>query len=277
VGGTARINQQRFALFERLGQAAELVGQASFYEQLLGALAAYLHADLSMMMKYSKRNAPEYLIHSNLLPEHVEIYLRGLYRVDPIYRLCRSETGQGVMDLTEISTPEELSGDYFNIFLRLTGMSDDLAILFPVGGEESIGLVYERRSPFLKREIAEMRELFPMLNGLHRLHQQDFPIGLYDRNGPNGTISVQTERGLPPVDYKVAVDGFLRDELTPRERDIVGLVLLGYPTAKIAERLKLSVHTVKNHKKRMYHKLDITTERELFLGFVNFLFTEGQD
>ena len=41
----------------------------------------------------------------------------------------------------------------------------------------------------------------------------------------------------------------------------------------IAERLKLSVNTVKNHKKRMYLKLDITTERELFLTFVNFLIT----
>lgn len=278
MGGTTRNDQQRSTLFERLGQVAELVAQPSFYSTLLGAIATHLHADLSMMMKYSKRNAPEYLIHRDLLSEHMEIYLRGLYRVDPIYRLCRKETGQGVMDLTEISTPEELSGDYFNIFLRLTGMSDDLAILFPIKDEESIGLVYERRKPFLKREIAEMRELFPMLNGLHRLHQQHLRTGPRERiNGPNGAFPTQSERGLPPVDYKVAVAGFLRNELTPRERDIVGLVLLGYPTAKIAERLRLSVHTVKNHKKRMYSKLDITTERELFMNFVNFLFTEGQD
>jgi DNA-binding CsgD family transcriptional regulator len=32
------------------------------------------------------------------------------------------------------------------------------------------------------------------------------------------------------------------------------------------------VNTVKNHKKRLYAKLDITTERELFLNFVSHLF-----
>jgi len=249
----------------RVAEVADRVGKPDFYPALLAALAAHLNADLPMMMRYSTQNAPEYILHDGLEPEHMELYRRGLYRVDPIYRLCRNERGQGVKDLTEISTPEELTGDYFKIFLRLTGMADDLAVLFPVEDRASLGLVFERRTRFLRDEIAEMRALFPLLDSLHRLHQ---------------TLSRPAESrrhqdpGLPPIDYRKAVDAYLRAELTPRERDIVGLILLGYPTAKIAARLKLSVNTIKNHKKRMYNKLDITTERELFLGFVNFLFEE---
>jgi DNA-binding CsgD family transcriptional regulator len=273
VARTVQKSHQRHALFARLGEVTYLVGQPAFYPELLAALAAHLQAELSMMMRYSKRNAPEYLIHNDLQAEHMEIYLHGLYRVDPIYRLCRNETGEGVKDLTEISTPAELAGDYFKIFLRLTGMSDDLAILFPVGAEDSLGLVYERRSTFSRREIAEMRALFPMLNGLHKLHQRELCAAPHiAAPAVNGQASPRT--GLPPVDYKIAVDAFLQTELTPRERDIVGLVLLGYPTAKIADKLGLSVNTIKNHRKRMYSKLDITTERELFLNFVNFLFTD---
>ena len=273
VGRTVQTTHQRHALFARLGEVTHLVGRPAFYPELLAALAAHLQADLSMMMRYSKRNAPEYLIHDDLQAEHMEIYLRGLYRVDPIYRLCRNEIGEGVKDLTEISTSEELAGDYFNIFLRLTGMSDDLAILFPVGAEESLGLVYERRSTFSRREIAEMRILYPMLNGLHKLHQRELSAAPHITTpAVSGQVSPRT--GLPPVNYKIAVDAFLRTQLTPRERDIVGLVLLGYPTAKIADKLGLSVNTIKNHRKRMYSKLDITTERELFLNFVNFLFTD---
>ena len=56
--------------------------------------------------------------------------------------------------------------------------------------------------------------------------------------------------------------------LTPREREIVELILNGFPTSLIAERLSLSRGTVKNHRRRIYHKLDITTERELFLMFI---------
>lgn len=56
--------------------------------------------------------------------------------------------------------------------------------------------------------------------------------------------------------------------LSPRERQIVGLILKGYPTTLIAEKLGLSRGTVKNHRRRIYGKLDITTERELFLMYI---------
>lgn len=45
------------------------------------------------------------------------------------------------------------------------------------------------------------------------------------------------------------------------------MILAGHPTANIAERLGITVGTVKNHRRRIYEKLDITTERELFLQF----------
>jgi len=91
---------------------------------------------------------------------------------------------------------------------------------------------------------------------------------------PNGRLLLleTADDGLPPLDYGQATARFLEDRLTPRERDIVGLMLLGFPTLKVAERLGLSLNTIKNHKKRLYHKLDITTERELFLNFVSYLF-----
>ncbi|MGI9416089.1 MAG: LuxR C-terminal-related transcriptional regulator [Hyphomicrobiales bacterium] len=56
--------------------------------------------------------------------------------------------------------------------------------------------------------------------------------------------------------------------LSPREREIVQLVLKGYPTSLIAEKLGLTRGTVKNHRRRIYDKLDITSERELFLIYI---------
>lgn len=54
--------------------------------------------------------------------------------------------------------------------------------------------------------------------------------------------------------------------LTQRERQIVTLTLQGHPIASIAKRLGVSRGTIKNHRLRLYQKLDITTERELFLA-----------
>jgi len=59
--------------------------------------------------------------------------------------------------------------------------------------------------------------------------------------------------------------------LTPRERAIVDLVLRGYPNAQIARQLGLAPGSVRNHRYRLYTKLDITTERELFFLFIDSL------
>lgn len=59
--------------------------------------------------------------------------------------------------------------------------------------------------------------------------------------------------------------------LTPRERDIVELSLKGLSSAGIADALSLSVGNVKNHKRRIYAKLDLSGERDLFVRYVQAL------
>ena len=65
----------------------------------------------------------------------------------------------------------------------------------------------------------------------------------------------------------------LRDGLTRREQQIVDLILQGYPTDGIARKLGIGRGTVKNHRRRLYLKLDITSERELFVRYSDALST----
>jgi DNA-binding CsgD family transcriptional regulator len=93
-----------------------------------------------------------------------------------------------------------------------------------------------------------------------------------------GGMLLLIERGNPgmsPISPLQAIDAYADANLTPRERDIIRLIFLGYPNSKIAERLNLSINTVKNHRKRLYLKLDITSERELFLAFMSALLREN--
>jgi DNA-binding NarL/FixJ family response regulator len=53
------------------------------------------------------------------------------------------------------------------------------------------------------------------------------------------------------------------ESLTPREQDVAGLVAEGLPYRDIAARLGISEHTVKNHLRRIYDKLDINNRVEL--------------
>jgi DNA-binding NarL/FixJ family response regulator len=47
------------------------------------------------------------------------------------------------------------------------------------------------------------------------------------------------------------------DELTPREREVLGLICKGLSDADIAAALKLSRHTVRNHVATLYGKIGV--------------------
>ena len=75
-----------------------------------------------------------------------------------------------------------------------------------------------------------------------------------------------------PISFDAAIDGFLRTHrLTPRQSDILRMALMGYPSSRIARSLGLSEGTVRNHRKEIHARLDVTTEREIFLMFLKSL------
>ncbi len=57
--------------------------------------------------------------------------------------------------------------------------------------------------------------------------------------------------------------------LTPRERDIVDLSLKGHDNARISELLDITVGNIKNHKRRVYAKLALAGERDLFVMYID--------
>ncbi|MFX0545118.1 response regulator transcription factor [Roseovarius sp. S1116L3] len=63
--------------------------------------------------------------------------------------------------------------------------------------------------------------------------------------------------------------------LTPREREIVAAALTGEANAGIAAALGLSVGNVKNHKRRIYAKLDIASERDLLAMYIAAMSSEA--
>ncbi len=62
-------------------------------------------------------------------------------------------------------------------------------------------------------------------------------------------------QGLPATDEK---DGWL----TPREREVLALLVEGKPNPAIAEALSISQRTVTTHLSRLYAKLDVSTRSE---------------
>ena len=52
-------------------------------------------------------------------------------------------------------------------------------------------------------------------------------------------------------------------EFTPRQLDVLHLLLQGHPVKQIARRLGLSPHTVEDHLKTLYRKTGTNSQQEL--------------
>ena len=69
---------------------------------------------------------------------------------------------------------------------------------------------------------------------------------------------------------------FGRSLLTPREREVVGLVLRGHSSVSIAKVLDVATGTVKIHRRNIYSKLGISSQAQLFSLFLSML-SERED
>ncbi len=93
----------------------------------------------------------------------------------------------------------------------------------------------------------------------------DFPMA------PDGCLVVIGSADTRDSDLDAALESFGGDLLSRRERQITRLVFAGYASCHIAETLGISEATVKNIRKRLYYKMDVTSERELFALFLEHL------
>ncbi len=75
--------------------------------------------------------------------------------------------------------------------------------------------------------------------------------------GDGGTLAQIARRAATPS------NGHAADALTPREREIVAALSTGQRVGAIAARLRVSEHTVRNHLKAVYRKLDVHSQVEL--------------
>jgi DNA-binding CsgD family transcriptional regulator len=167
-----------------------------------------------------------------------------------------------VVPLSALAGPDVRRGRYVAEFLRQSVIADELGVLLHDGPGWCLGIFLDRRMlRFRQRDVTRMEAWFPALAALHDRHRA--------LAAPTAKTRVSaTKAGGKPAK---GLPADLWPELSSRERQLVDLVLAGHPTASISQRLGITVGTVKNHRRRIYEKLDITTERELFLQYFEHL------
>jgi DNA-binding CsgD family transcriptional regulator len=240
-------------------RAVAAAGTDAHLDALIDLLGAEVPHDLITVTRYSATKAPEFVKHRHFSDAMVERYLANYAAFDPFHAWWQRERRPGVVALKTLADDAAKRGKYIAEFLAGCAISDELGVMLEDGGDLCLGIFLERsRTAFREREITRLNERFPFYAALHA----------HAGKAVASPISAATEPARSRVRSELSLPAGLWPDLSARERELVTLVLAGHPTAAIARRLGITVGTAKNHRRRIYQKLDITTERELFLQYL---------
>jgi DNA-binding CsgD family transcriptional regulator len=237
-----------------IARAVSAVGTDAFPETLTALCQSSFAFDSLFVSVFSQDLAPRQL-YSNLDDDAtrrtIGPYLSYAYLLDPFYELFKSEVGTSVVRLDECAPDDFRSSEYYRIFYADTGLRDEVTIFVACGGGCSIVLSFGQRAPHRPRApdaCNQLKTLLPVIAALCTKHWPDL-TGLPVAAGPNFD-----RLGMP--------------KLSLREAEIVRLMLKGHSTKSMARLLGNSPETVKVHRKRIYSKLDISSQGELFSRFL---------
>ncbi|WP_136246962.1 helix-turn-helix transcriptional regulator [Halomonas borealis] len=243
-----------------VARLADQVRSPEFLEGLGKALEAYF-PDISHAVFHFPRGGRPTVLADNLsaeLERRVLVpYVERMYLLDPFYRHWQTTPQAGLWTLDELAPAGFRHSDYFATYYRDLGLYDEATAFFPLGQGECLSLsfgFYRRHHATGQVELmATLAYLFPLLEALIR------------------QFWLASSLHLPaPHESPTLLESFGQDCLSERERQVAWLILRGHTGPEMARELGITHGTLKNHRKRLYAKLNIGSQAELFRQFMLF-------
>jgi DNA-binding CsgD family transcriptional regulator len=242
-----------------------------FFATLVDAIRGQVSFDLPQIWLYH-RDLPPRLLHHEL-PQHaiasqVDHYLAGAYRDNPFYQVSMNQPKSCIYRLARLCSKRLKESSYYRHCHQAAGTIDEVVFLAPLDGGNVVNLCLKRRrdqGEFSHEEYQRLYLLAEPVAELLRFHagHRDFAVPELIQPGINHHIDT-------------AFKTFGQSLLSPREKDVLELMLRGYGTEMSATRLNIAVETVRRHRKSIYRKLDVNSQTDLFSLFINSMSCLGQ-
>lgn len=246
------------AMLARLDRLTRAIGDDGFGRQLLASISALTAADHVMAFAYSSNQPPRVVVNVGTLNDAAAArsatgFASSLYLLDPNYAQLR-QTTEGSTSWFPFNAAK--AGDHFQeVFYDAAGISDVIAyanrqndVLFYLlalrGGAQS----FADGQRWLLRQLGEV-----IIANVHKHFAYMYAI-----KGQNQFV----------ID-RVLAEAPTFSALTPRERRVCLGILTGYTSESIGINLEISVNSVLTYRKRLYDKLDISSQNELFMKVIN--------
>ncbi len=240
------------------------VGEPIFFQQVFAAIEAQVPVGFPQAWLYHRDLPPKLLDHKipkEAYGSQVDEYLEGPYREDPFFKISLNAPRNNCYRLSRLVTGDFEDSSYHQNYYASTGTVDEAIIVTRLGDGSVVNISLmrlENQGEFSEVEYNWLYSISQVIAELIDLHtrREEF---------------VESNLLQPGVDHHIqqGYESFGSSYVSDREQEVLELLLRGYGADTSAEKLDISLETVRRHRKSIYKKLDVNSQADLFALFIN--------
>lgn len=188
-------------------------------------------------------------------------YADGPYLLDPFYTSFLNGDPPGSYLKKDIS-PEDLSEieAYLSYDQEIFGPMEEVGLVTDIDAETRSLVCFSRavalpdRSTYERYHLAVLESVAPVV--------EDFATRVW-RETAQQHPDARSNRSRKHAQIETVLAAFQAEHLTSREKEVCNLMLKGFNAREIGGLLDISYGTARNHIKKVYQKLDVSSQSEL--------------
>ena len=254
-----------------ISKAIGALGTDGFFSALIEAINGQVVIDYPQFWLYHNDLPPRVLYHEipdNEIAAQIDSYLDGPFQEDPFFQISMDRPRSKIYRLSRITAGKLQNSSYYQDYYSDTGTVDEAIYLAKLQAGNVINFSMMRLPSHGAFSDEEYERLYLLAEPVSELLKRHSELGDF-----SATYLIQ-----PGIDHQInlAFETFGSSMLSPREKDVLELMLRGYGTNVSAERLEIALETVRRHRKSIYRKLDVSSQTDLFSLFINSMSCIGE-
>ena len=179
-------------------------------------------------------------------------YVQGLYLLDPFYIANRENPQNGLFHLKDIAPDFFEKTEYYKKYFSHYVSADEVQYNVTLDKDKTLCLSLGSRNKFSQENIAVFDLIRPWVMALMQIRMCFEVDGQKNIHHPNKWQGIMSQ---------------MDNLLTTRELEVLKLLFSGFSNRQVAEKLLISVETVRAHRRNLYTKLNVKSQSEFFALF----------
>lgn len=247
--------------FEQIARCVDSIGTPDFPRAISRYCAALSGAEMVYLSALFRGDKPAELYSDHTGASEraaLQMYLDVAYLLDPFYLHFTRDRRDAVIHLDDIAPDDFRKSEYYLQFYESLRLEQEWGLMLHIG-EAALFFSFSVRDP---ERVATPERLVPALPLISALVHRHWTVLSPERPDGAGRLAAHLE---------AAFEAFGSSVLSPRESEIVRMILRGHSSKAIAREFGNSPETIKVHRKRVYAKLGVVSQGELLSMFLDAL------